>query len=83
MKFLGQGSDLSCSCDLSRSSGITGSLTHYDGPGIEPVSQSSQDAVDPVVPQRELLIFSFEHLKGKGLGVHLSLTMSNTVYTLR
>ena len=34
----------------------TGSLTHCAGSGIELVSQYSEDAADPVVPQWELLI---------------------------
>ena len=29
-------------------------LTHCARPGIEPLSQCSQEAADPVVPQREL-----------------------------
>ena len=33
MEFPGQGSDLRCSCNLSRSCGITSSLTHSAGPG--------------------------------------------------
>ena len=53
MEFLGQGSDLSCSCKLSRSCGNAGSLTDYVGLGIEPKSQCSQDAADPFAPQKE------------------------------
>ena len=34
---LGQGLNLSCSCDLSHSYNNAGSLTHCAGPGIEPV----------------------------------------------
>ena len=49
MEFLGQGSDLS----HSHSHTSAGSLTHYAGPGIEPVSQLSQDTAD-LVPQQEL-----------------------------
>lgn len=54
-EFLGQGSDLSCTCSLSRSCDKAGSLIHCNGLGIEPVSQRSQDPADLVVPQRELL----------------------------
>ena len=49
-------SDLSCSCDLSHSYGNAGSLTHCAGLGLEPTSQPSQDAANPVVPQQELLL---------------------------
>ena len=59
MEFLGQGLDLTHSCDLSCSCFSAGSLTHCAGPGIEPESQSSREAADPIVPQRELLSFSF------------------------
>ena len=50
----GQGSDLSHSCDLSRSCGNAGSLTHCARLGIEPVSQTSQEAADLAAPQWEL-----------------------------
>ena len=59
MEFLGQGLDLTHSCNLSCSCFSAGSLTHCAGPGIEPESQSSREAADPIVPQRELLSFSF------------------------
>ena len=64
MEFLGQGSDWSCSCNPSRSCGNARSSTHCAGQGIEPASQGSQDAADPVVPQWELLylIYSSLHL---------------------
>ena len=55
LEFLGQGSDRSHSCDLSHSGGNARSLTHCARPGIKPVCQRSQDAADPVEPQRELL----------------------------
>ena len=42
--FLGQGSDLSCSCSNTKSCAR---------PGIEPASQRSQDATDPIAPQQE------------------------------
>ena len=48
MEFLGQGSDLSFSCHLS---GILNPLCWL---GIEPAPQCSQDAANPVAPQREL-----------------------------
>ena len=54
MEFPGQGSDLSCSCDLCHSCSNMGSLTYCAGPGIEPTSQRSREATDPVAPQREL-----------------------------
>ena len=53
-EFLGQGSDPSCSCNLSHSCGNAGSLTHCARLEIEPVSQGSQDAVNPDGPQQEL-----------------------------
>ena len=55
MEFPGQGSDLSCSCDLSHSCSNTGSLTHCARPRIEPVFQSSQDTASPIVPQGDFL----------------------------
>jgi len=55
MEFPGQGSDLRSSEDLRHSCGSTRSLTHCAGLGIEPASQGSHDAADPVVPQQELL----------------------------
>ena len=48
MDFPGQGTDLNRRYSLSHSCGNARSLTHYAGPGIEPMSQ-------PVVPQWELL----------------------------
>ena len=45
LEFPGQGSDLSHICDLSCSCGNARSLTHCTGPGIEPASQHSQDAI--------------------------------------
>ena len=69
MSFQGQGWDpswscnpswsnnLSCSCNLSQSCSKAGSLTYCAGPGIEPVSQSSQDTVNPALPQQEHLEF--------------------------
>ena len=57
MEFPGQGSDLSCSCNLSCST--AGSLTHCARPGIKPVSQGSQDSTNPVAPQQELLLGGF------------------------
>ena len=57
MEFLGQGSDLNCSGNLSCSRGNVRSVTHCAGPAIEPVSQCSQDTIDPITPQQELLGF--------------------------
>ena len=59
MEVLGQHSDLIHSCDLSSSYGNTPSLTLCAEPGIEPSSQHSQDTTNPVVPQQELLCFSY------------------------
>ena len=56
MEFTGQQSDLSHSPHLSCSYGSDGSLTYYIRPGIEPMSQCSQDAADLFVPYRELWI---------------------------
>ena len=55
MEFLGQGSDLSYSYDLSCSCGNAASLTQCAGPGMGPVSQHSQDAADPIAPKQQLL----------------------------
>ena len=55
MEFPGQGSDLSRSCNLCSTWGNARSLTHCVRPGIEPVSQCSQDATNPITPQQELL----------------------------
>ena len=52
-QFLRQGSN--CSCNLSHSCGNARSLTHCAGPGIKPVSQCSQETIDPIMPQWELL----------------------------
>ena len=41
-KFLGQGSNLSHSCDLRHSCGNAGSLTHCTGPGIKPALLQGQ-----------------------------------------
>lgn len=54
VEFPSQGSDLSHSCDLCCTWGNTGSLTHCTGPGIELVSQLSQDAANPTRPQQKL-----------------------------
>lgn len=53
-ELLGQGSDWNYRCDLCLSCN-TWSLTHCVGPGIEPASQHSRDAVDPLAPWQELL----------------------------
>ena len=45
MKFLGQGSDPSCSCNLRHSCGNAGSA-HCARPGIEPASQCSRDSAN-------------------------------------
>ena len=50
----GQGSDLSCSCNLCHNCSNVGSLTHCAGPAIKPISQCYRDATDPIAPQQEL-----------------------------
>ena len=50
IEFLGQGSDLSHSCDLSHSYGNTRSFTHCTRLGIEPESQGSREATDSIMP---------------------------------
>ena len=57
MELPGQGSDLSRSHNLSHGCGNARSLTHCARPGIEPASQGSQDATDPIAPQQEILKF--------------------------
>ena len=52
MENLGQGSDLSYSRDLSCNCGNVGFLSHCARPVIEPMSQDSQDVIDPIVPQQ-------------------------------
>ena len=58
MQLPGQGSDLRHRCDLSLSCGNARSLTYCAGLGMEPVSQHSQDATYPIVPQGELQVLS-------------------------
>ena len=55
IELLGQGSDLSCGLNLSCNCSNSGFLTHCARPGIEPESQCSQDAADPIALQWELL----------------------------
>ena len=59
MEFLGQGSDPSPSLGLSCGCGNAGSSTHCAGPGVEPATQSSPKATDPIAPQWELQTFFF------------------------
>ena len=55
MEFLGQGSDLSHSCDLCHSGGGNArSLIHCAQPGIEPASHCCRDTTIPIAPQQEL-----------------------------
>ena len=54
MEFPGQGSDLSCSCNLSSICGNAKSVTHYARLGIKPMSHCSQDTTDPVLQWQEL-----------------------------
>ena len=53
---------LSHSRYLSHSHSNAGSLTHCAGLKIEPVSQRSQEATIPIVPQRELLLLVLNDL---------------------
>lgn len=50
-EFPGQGTDLSHSFNLSHSCRNAESLIHCAGLEIEPVTQHSQEAADPVAPQ--------------------------------
>lgn len=59
-----QGSDLRCSCDLSRSCVNAGSLIHCAWAGFEPGSQHSQEATDHIAPQRELLSTPLIYVSG-------------------
>lgn len=54
MVLPGQGSDPSHNCKLSRNCGNVGSLTHCSWLGMEPLSQCSQEAADPIASQWEL-----------------------------
>lgn len=54
MEFQGQGSDPSQGHDLSQNCSNIESLTHCAGPGIEPVSQRSQEAPDSILLWQEL-----------------------------
>ena len=79
MEFPGQGSDPSSSFDLSCSCDNTGSLTHCPGPGIEPGSQCSQDATNPIAPQWELHDLRFcLNLSAAGVPVVAQWVMSLT-----
>ena len=72
MEFPGQGSDLSSSCHLPWSCGNTGSLTLCAGLGIEPTSQCSRDAADPIVLQQErLCMFLYAVLMCIFVGVYM------------
>ena len=53
MEFLGQGSDLNRSCDLSGSNAR--SLTSCVGLGMEPASQHSRDTSESTAPHQEFL----------------------------
>ena len=44
-KFLGQGPNPSCSCNLRHSSGNAGALTHCTGPGIKPAPLHRQHQI--------------------------------------
>ena len=53
MELPSQGSDPSCSCNLRSRCGNAGSLTQCAQPGVEPASQGSRGAADPVAPWQE------------------------------
>ena len=55
MELLGQGSELSCSLELSHRCCDARFLMHCAGLGIELHPSASQDAANPIVPQWELL----------------------------
>ena len=65
-ELLGQGSDPSCSQDLSYNHSNAGSLTHCARPGTEPVSQSSQHTTDPIAPQWDLSETVLSEARGEG-----------------
>ena len=78
MELPSQGSDPIHSHKLSRSCSNAGSLTHCARRGIEPASQCSQDAADPIAPQQELQHLAFQywgkvhrtpHLSGQPSGI--------------
>ena len=73
MEFLGQGSDLSYVYNLTCSCSNVGFLTHCAGPGIEPMSQCSQDAANPIVPWWELLVINFYQMPYQVFFTHSSL----------
>ena len=83
MEFPGQGSDPSHNCRLSPCCSNTRSLTPCAGLGIEPASQRSQDAADPIVPRRELLdlgvIVHLSVLNNSGL---LTWVVKNLIFTV-
>ena len=54
MELLGQGSDLSHSCNLCQAVATLDPLTHCAGPGIEPASWHYRDTADPTASQQEL-----------------------------
>ena len=56
MEFLGQGSEVIHSCNLSYVCGSTRSLIHCAIPVIKPMFQHSQEAADPIAPQQEPLV---------------------------
>ena len=59
MELLGQRSDPSRSFNLHHNCGNAGSLTYCAKLGIQPASQCSRDASDPVVPPRKFLLWAF------------------------
>ena len=69
MEFLGQGSDPSCSLDLSHSSGSAGSLSLCAGPGIEPASSTPKVPPVPLCHSRNSSS-SYKDISPIGLGPH-------------
>ena len=84
MEFPGQGSDPSCSLDLSQSCGNARSITHCAEPGIKTISQHFQDTTNSTVPQWELLEFGHEcfDLTRGGSGWSIKVSVVYGFYTV-
>ena len=59
MEFLSQGSDRTAFTTYAAAVAVLNPVTHCAWPGIEPASWCCRDPDDPIMPQRELLIFFF------------------------
>ena len=53
-KFLGQGSDLSCSCDYAAGAATTDPLTHYAGCRLNLHPSAAETPANPIAPQQKL-----------------------------